>query len=177
MSDELKRVHETREEVAAVEMTPPHPPREDTPEYLKTHRFLVETKDSPCEVCGVRKSTLRDAAANPCGATAIETHHYPIERSLMDACDPLKVHAQFPEVYDQPTLERFVDSVRNMKVLCSVHHRDPELGIHHLLAQDFAVLPFLRDGYRIAARAEDAATVEAKDERIEKAAGMEGQQG
>lgn len=167
VSDTLNRVHATVESVAAIECTPPHPPREDTPEYTKTHHFLVNVKDSPCEICGVRKSTLGVPSANPLGASAIETHHYPIERSLADACDPLKVHVAFPEVYDQDTLMRFVDSVRNMKVLCDRHHRDGELGIHHLLAQDFAVLPFLRAGYQIAATAKDETAALAKDEQIE----------
>lgn len=118
MSDELQHVHVTSEGVASYEMTPPHPPRIETPAYHKTHDYLINKMDKPCDVCGVKKSTLGDATQNPFGAKDIETHHYPIERSLMDACDPDKVHKQFPEVIDQATLEAFVDSPRNMLVLC-----------------------------------------------------------
>lgn len=163
----LSHVHETRETVATVEMTPPHPPRTSTPEYARAHKFLVTTKNSPCLVCGVTRRTLRNPAKNPCGAKAIETHHYPIERSLMDACDPVKVHRDFPQVYDAATLAAFVDSPANLIVLCDFHHRSVEAGIHHLLTQDFAVLKYLKNGYQVAATRQDAAAVLAKDEAIE----------
>ncbi len=115
----------------------------------------------------MRRSTLTDPAQNPVGAKDLETHHYPIERSLAAACDPLKVHARFPSVYDEATLMTFVDSPANLVVLCDVHHRSMTTGIHHLLAQDFAILPFLRSGYQIAvASADGAAIALAHDEQI-----------
>jgi len=173
MSTVLAHVHETTEGVATAEYTPPHPPRSETPEYAKAHRFLVYTKNKPCEVCGVTQRTLKNPKRNPFGATAVETHHFPIERSLADACDPAKVHEDFPQVYDRATLMAFVDSPANLKVLCSVHHRSPEHGIHHLLPQDFAVQRYLLDGYVIAGKPADAATIEATDERIMQADGLE----
>lgn len=167
MSDILKHVHITSEGVASYELSPPHPPRVETPAYHRTHEYLVNKLDKPCVVCGVTKSTLADAAKNPCKAEDIETHHYPIERSLMDACDPDKVHKQFPLVVDRETLEQFIDSPLNMLVLCSIHHRSTELGIHHLLSQDFAVLPYLYDGYHIAATLEHKEEYEKCDDVIE----------
>lgn len=168
-SDVLSRVHETIETVATVELTPPHPPRVETPEYLKAHRFLINVKNSPCIICGVTKRTLRNPRKNPYGATQMESHHYPIERSLMDACDPKRVHRDFPQVYDTASLATFVDSPANLIVLCDTHHRSPELGIHHLLTQDWAILKYLKAGYRVAATKRDAAAVMAADEQIETA--------
>lgn len=168
----LAHVHETDEAVAAVEMTPPHPPRTETPAYRAAHNFLINKKNTGCRVCGVTKRTLKVAAKNPAGATQLESHHYPIERSLMDACDPLKVHRDFPQVHDRATLAAFVDSIPNLIVLCDVHHRGVESGIHHLLVQDWAILPYLLDGYQVAARTADAAAVEAHDEQIETAANL-----
>lgn len=172
-SRELEHVHETREEVAAVEMTPPHPPREETPEYARAHHFLIYEKKAACRSCRVNVDTLGDPALNRYGATQMESHHYPIERSLMDACDPRKVHDDFPQVYDLASLAAFVDSPANLIVLCDVCHRSPERGIHHLLTQDYAIQRYLRDGYQVAARMQDAARVEAADEHIEEAAGLE----
>lgn len=168
----LAHVHETSEAVATVEMTPPHPPRVETPAYRAAHSFLINRKNTPCHVCGVTKRTLKNPAKNPFGAGALETHHYPIERSLMDACDPRKVHQDFPQVHDRATLESFVDSIPNLLVLCDVHHRSVEHGIHHLLTQDFAVQRYLLDGYVVAAEVKDAAQVEAADERIEQREAM-----
>lgn len=162
----LSRVHATTEGVAAVEMTPPHPPREETPEYARAHNHLVKVLDEPCAMCGVRNSTLHDSKQNPFGATAIETHHYPIERSLLDACDPRKVGVVFPQVKDRASLETFVDSEQNLMVLCDIHHRHPLHGIHHLTPQDFFVQPFLLEGYQVASTQEDAAKVMAADEKL-----------
>jgi hypothetical protein len=162
----LSRVHATTEGVAAVEMTPPHPPREETPEYKRAHHHLVYDLDSPCAMCGVRHSTLQDPKENPFGATALETHHYPIERSLLDACDPTKVGVVFPHVKDQATLEAFVDSEHNLMVLCDIHHRHPLHGIHHLTPQDFFVQPFLWEGYQVVTTKEEAAKVMAADEAL-----------
>ncbi len=162
----LSRVHATTEGVATVEMTPPHPPREETPEYAKAHHHLVHVLDEPCAMCGVRNSTLHDPKQNPFGATAVETHHYPIERSLLDACDPRKVGVVFPEVKDRASLEAFVDSEQNLMVLCDIHHRHPLHGIHHLTPQDFFVQPFLFEGYQVVSTQEDAAKVLAADEKL-----------
>ena len=169
----LAHVHETDEAVAIVEMTPPHPPRVETPAYLAAHKFLINTKGAGCHVCGVTKRQLRNPTRNPFGAKALETHHYPIERSLMDACDPMKVHADFPQVHDRATLESFVDSIPNLLVLCDVHHRSVERGIHHLLTQDWIIQRYLYAGYIVAAEAKMAAQVEAQDEQIEQRAGLE----
>ncbi len=167
-SEILAHVHATTEGVAEVEMTPPHPPREETPQYAKAHHHLIYELDEPCAMCGVRHSTLKDPAQNPFGATAMETHHYPIERSLVDACDPAKVGLVFPQVKDQQSLQDFVDSENNLMVLCDVHHRHPLHGIHHLTPQDFFVQPFLIAGYQVVATEDTAAATLAADEALVK---------
>lgn len=157
----LVHVHQTHEQVAGIELTPPHAPRVETPAYKKAHHFLVHEKKAGCAICEVTVDTVR-------APDTIETHHFPIERSLLDACDPHKVHRDFPQVYDQATLEQFVDSPANLLVLCSTHHRHPEHGIHHLLVQDWKVQRYLKDGYLVAAATpEDAARDQATDEAIE----------
>jgi len=162
----LSHVHATTEGVAAVEMTPPHPPREETPQYVRAHHHLVYELDEPCAMCGVKRSTLKDPAQNPFGATALETHHYPIERSLLDACDFAKVGLVFPQVKDLDSLNDFVDSENNLMVLCDVHHRHPLHGIHHLTPQDFFVQPFLLVGYQVVATQQDQAATMAADEAL-----------
>ncbi len=171
VTSKLGSVHATVEGVESIELTPPHPPREDTPEYVKTHHHLTIVLDSPCAICGVRNSTLKDHNHNVFGSKALETHHYPIERSLLDACDPRKISVVFPQVKDQASLEAFVDSEGNMMVLCDVHHRHPMFGIHHLAVQDFFIQSFLLDGYQVVADQADEAAILARDEAIEKAHG------
>lgn len=173
----IDEVHSTVVSVASVEMTPPHPPREETAAYTKAHHHLIYDLDSPCAMCGVRHSTLNNPKENPFGAKSLETHHYPIERSLAHACDPKKVGLVFPQVKDHESLEAFIDSADNLMVLCDVHHRHPLHGIHHLTPQDFFVQPFLWKGYQIVATEETAEKVGSANEklisRIEKRLGIE----
>lgn len=133
-----------------VEFFPEHPPRTDSAEYRATHKLLVVTLDGACADCGVRTSTLGDPERNPHGATQLETHHYPIQRELADAVDPIKVGRDFPEVVDRRTLKLFIDGPKNMLVLCDVDHRSPTRGIHHLNASMQAVKRYLLDGYVLA---------------------------
>ena len=167
-STELMHVHSTISGVSDTEMTPPHPPREETPMYNKTHNHLVNKLDEPCAICGVRKSTIGDPKQNLFGAKDLETHHYPIERSLLNACDPTKIAVIFPQVKDRETLEAFIDSEANMIVLCDIHHRHPLYGIHHLVGPDFSVQPFLFGGYQVVAGGGDVEKIKEKDEEIVK---------
>lgn len=163
MATEVTHVTGDEETKNLIEFYPPHPPRSDTAEYRATHRLLVLTLDQPCEVCGVRRSTLANPDANPCGAKALESHHYPIQREFADACDPVKVGRQFKQVVDRPSLDMFIDSPKNMKILCDVHHRSTTKGIHHLNSALFAIQPFLLDGYVI----DDLLANEARDIQID----------
>ncbi len=166
----VSHVHVTHEEVASSEFTPPHPPREETPAYRRAHHQLVVVEDRPCSVCGVRNSTLGNQGKNPFGAQALETHHYPVERSLADACDWRRVAAAFPQagIRDEASFLAWIDSPGNLLVLCDVHHRSPQRGIHHLLPQDFAIQPYLKDGYVVAGEVADQAIL-ARDEQIAEA--------
>lgn len=139
-----------------VEFFPAHPPRADTPEYHATHKLLVDTLDTPCADCGVRKSTLNDPAQNPHEAKQIETHHYPLQREFADALDPMKVNRDFKEVTDRRSLNLFIDSPKNMLVLCDVDHRSSYRGIHHINASLQAAKKYFLDGYIFADHAANA---------------------
>ncbi|GER91061.1 hypothetical protein KDW_52230 [Dictyobacter vulcani] len=51
-------------------------------------------------------------------------------------------------------------------VLCDIHHRHPHYGIHHLLAQDFFIQPYLYNGYQVVAEVEEQAKIMAANERV-----------
>lgn len=165
--DELPS-HETADEETKglEEFFPAHPPRKDTPEYRQTHKLLVNTLNMPCRDCGVRKSTLDDPKANPLGAKQLESHHWPLQREFADALDPAKVHKEFPEVTDRHSLNMFIDSPKNMLILCDIDHRSKSRGIHHINESLEACKRFLLDGYVIADVATNAARDLAIDEKL-----------
>jgi hypothetical protein len=160
--------HEQPVPIAAheVDFYPPHPPRSETTEYNQTHHLLVNVLDTPCRICGVRKSTLGDPAQNPYKATALETHHYPVQREFTDAVDWRKVARDFTQVVDQKSLLLFVDSPANMWVLCSHCHRDSKAGVHHAVVADWIIHRYLFDGYILTDSADHAAADLAIDQAI-----------
>ena len=147
-SSTLQHVHATIEPDTHIELTPPHPPRTETPIYTATHRRLVIVEDRPCFICGVRRSDLRDPKrkrdpiVNPYKATALETHHWPVERSLADAIDPTLVAQTYPTVRQFKTFIAWVDSEYNMLVLCSACHRTADHAIHKAHWQDVIATKF-----------------------------------
>lgn len=159
-------MHPTQEQTENIELTPPHPKRRESSRYKKSHEYLIHVQDTPCQACGVRQSTLGDPTQNKYGATQLETHHFPIEWSLSHACDPDKVHKKYPQVTDQETLEQFIDSSNNLLVICDICHRSKHRGIHHLLPQDWFILPFLRDDYIIVTNREKEKEAIAHDEEV-----------
>ena len=126
---------------------PAHPPRTSTPEYNATHKLLTHILDMPCRDCGVRLSTLDDPIANPLGAKQLETHHWPLQREFADAIDPVKVGKEYPEVTDRKSLNNFIDSPKNMLVLCDIDHRSKTRGIHHIGDALEACKRFILTGY------------------------------
>jgi hypothetical protein len=149
---------------------PPHPPRTETVEYNATHHLLIGVLDTPCRICGVRRSTLGDPIQNRFNAKDLETHHYPIQREYTDACDWRKVARDFSQVVDQASFLKFVDSPANMWVICDVHHRGERDGIHHTVTNDWIIHRYLLEGYVLTDRAANAAVDLAKDEAIVDAA-------
>lgn len=148
------------------EFYPAHPPRSTTPEYRATHKLLVDTLDTPCRDCGVRKSKLGDPAHNPLGAKQMETHHWPLQREFADALDPVKVGREFPEVTDRESMNKFIDSPKNMLVLCDVDHRSKTRGIHHIDEAVEQAKRFLLDGYVLTGMKADEARALAVDEKL-----------
>lgn len=148
LSHTLDHVHATVEPDTHIELTPPHPPRTETPIYKATHKRLVITENRPCFICGVRRSDVRDplrkkdATINPYQATAVETHHWPIERSLADAVDPSLVAQVYPTVRQFTTFIEWIDSEYNMLVLCSACHRTADHAIHKAHWQDVIATKF-----------------------------------
>lgn len=157
MSDRLQHVHITSEAVSGDTLTPPHPPRADTPTYRRAHERLIHELDTPCYFC--------DAKDNR------ETHHWPVERSLAAAVDIERLARDHPEVRDYPIFMDWVDSEHNLLVLCAECHRGPQ-GIHHALAQDAFIRRYARRDpasgrpYIFAATPDTAQAAEAFDEQL-----------
>ena len=153
------------------EIIPGHPDRFSTEEYRQTRHLLIVVLDTPCEICGVRNSTLSDPDQNPHGSKSVETHHYPIQRELADACDYRKVARDYGKyVLDQASFLKFVDSPANMKCICSHCHRDERVGIHHTVAGDWIIQRYLLDGYVLVDKSANAAVDIAIDNAIVNAA-------
>jgi len=163
-------VSELKRTLAEVAMYPPHPPRTASALYDQTHQQLVVTEDRPCEVCGVRRSTLGDPAANPYGAKALETHHSLIEWAGASEIDwdklaadhptlpnlvalakayhaHLDVHGTFEGTLDPAIVTQFVDSDEQLEVICDIHHRAALQGVHMITGPVWELQHYAAPGY------------------------------
>lgn len=142
---------------------PPHAPRTASAGYTREHKRLTHELDLPCQVCGVRNSTLADPELNKFHAKAIETHHHVIEWALSNAIDLDKFNTRIVErhkanphhdpIYDQPfTQQQMCDWIDhhpdNLWILCDVHHRHTLAGVHAVTYPIWGVQDLLRDDFK-----------------------------
>lgn len=146
MLGEIRRVgglYELHRKLDERAFYPKHDLRKESPEYARVHHAMVHDEDLPCEICGVRNSTLRRRTKNPFRASQLETHHATIEWALANivslelfqrhVIDPLAV--LHPEKYrrhfTKTEMRAWIDHDRdNLMVLCDVHHRHKWVGVH-----------------------------------------------
>lgn len=139
--------HSVRRTLSEAVFYPHHEPREASRLFRDTRKRLIVELDTPCYVCGVRQSTLSDPARNVCRASAMELHHAVIEWALAGAVDLAKLRQQYAAVTDQASLEAWIDSEANSMVLCDMHHRFVEQGIHTLTYPIWLAQRYVRDDY------------------------------
>ena len=103
---------------------PAHETRTESAEFRANKRRLVKQLDIGCWICGSKESR--------------EVHHIH-EWSLWNALDPEKVlnslHAFDPYGYTHAGGEKPIESpddLRNLVVICEVHHRGIGTGVHAL---------------------------------------------
>jgi hypothetical protein len=111
---------------------PTHPHRSDSPEYKKNHDILIDEDKRPCFVCdrlGMKQLPTEH----------LETHHFVIEWAEWENADPIELQKLFDDgVIDfygyskklkgEPV--RSPDDIRNLLVLCPLHHRGKGTGVH-----------------------------------------------
>lgn len=135
--------HDVHRTIREFIVTPDHEPREDDPyaaEYRAARHHAIDVLDSPCWICGIRKST----------GGRMETHHSVIEWSLANGIDPKKLAADFPEldISDEESFRKWLDSEGNLLVLCDVHHRGFP-GIHSVTYPPFRAQRYAKDGVEL----------------------------
>ncbi|MBX9900809.1 MAG: hypothetical protein K2Y28_08505 [Burkholderiaceae bacterium] len=120
---------------------PDHKKRSESAEFRANKRRLVVQLDVPCWICGGRQSR--------------EVHHIH-EWSLWNALDPVKVlnslHVFDPYGYTHAAGDKPIESpddIRNLLVLCEVHHRGINTGVHYLTMPIWFPQRAVKDGMAI----------------------------
>ena len=155
-------IHGGARTLTEIDFYPAHSPRTETTAYKRIHKQLVKVEKRGCLRCGVTIDTLKDPSINPCGATALETHHCVIEWAMANAIDLVKFNAILrPNLAhkhpDEPlyardmTQQELLDWVDhhpdNLWVLCDVHHRHVGFGIHAVTFPLWQTLNLVRDDF------------------------------
>jgi len=112
---------------------PEHERRTESEEFRKTKYRLIEIEDRGCFICGSKEKR--------------EVHHFYIEWALKDAVDFEQFKRDYPQFKKYKTVDDFVDSVDNMMVLCQIHHRHKDKGIHCMDYPEWRIQKYLKEGY------------------------------
>lgn len=125
--EEIKNEHEFKESLQVDVFYPDHTPRIESETFVKSRKHLIDELNTPCFICSM---TLEEAKKQN---TDLELHHYYVEWAYSDAVDwngeIRDKHKDFDwSKFTKP--EDFVDSEYNTMVLCQVHHRHKDKGIH-----------------------------------------------
>lgn len=117
---EIKNEHNFHENLQVDIYYPDHTERATSNLFARTKHQLIDVQDLPCYICGSKVDR--------------EVHHYHIEWAFSDAADWNQMKLIHPD-FDWTTFktaEDFVDSPYNMMILCQLHHRGKNAGIHYL---------------------------------------------
>ena len=118
--DIIPNEHEFKENIVIDIYYPDHSDRSTSNLFLRTKHHLVDVLDTPCWICSTKENR--------------EVHHYHVEWAFSDAVDwdiMKVVHPTF-DWSKFKIAEDFVDSEFNMMILCQLHHRGKDAGIHYL---------------------------------------------
>jgi len=113
---------------------PKHERRTTSSEFRHTRDLLINEQKRACYTCGTRKK--------------LEVHHFWVEWSLANAIDFELLKKVCPAAAKYPTIDKFVDSPDNMRVLCAKHHRHKNYGIHMMDYPDWVAQTFIKEGYQ-----------------------------
>ena len=148
----VNKIHKFEATLHENYFVPPHEPRTPSPEYEALRHHLVVELDTPCNICGVRQSTLNEPNLNEIKATALELHHKVVEWSWHTVADKNKIGVDYPQVLNM-TDSQFLDWLDHSPdialILCDVHHRHRDLGIHEISDPSFNLVKYLRDDFTL----------------------------
>jgi len=149
----VEQTHVERETLTVEVNIPGHAPRTETNLFERTRKALI-AREGGCWICGAK-----DSKESP-----LQSHHYPVERSLATAWDwPRFIrdckagmwgpHAQ---AFDWDTFDpvsdpyKFVDDQTvNGLLLCEAHHIGKDQGIHTMPHPLWVWQRYAPEGYRL----------------------------
>jgi len=159
MSSDSVAPHDYEKTVAFSEEIPKHEPRgEFNDSFYQSEREVALDHADGCWICGRTEDDLKDADGY---GQYLEAHHWAVEWSLWNACDPDLIQSLFDSLFidfygfceDKEGEEvTHPGDRRNLVVLCPRHHRyspDPDKGggVHNLTFPVWVSQRSMKDGY------------------------------
>lgn len=142
--------HETRHTFTEIEEYPDHEPRTASAAFERNRRQLIEVEKRGCFVCDMLGLLPPDKP--------YEAHHFLCEWSEWGNVDAAKMQrlfdAGFVDFYGHSArlkgqLVESPDDIRNLLILCPLHHRASGTGIHATTAPMWCSQAVARDGVDI----------------------------
>lgn len=167
-SPEVPPAHYERRTLTEMVAYPPHGPRNSDPHYKvfeAAKHHLVHVLGVGCWIGGATLAQIQAglAAGHRCtGATQLEAHHAVAEFAGLNEIDWQKVAKDFPQVgiHSDEDFLNFAESEGGLTIICDVHHRHPNHGIHMVTYPAWLLDRYARDEWEFLPEGKDGHAAE-----------------
>ncbi len=138
---------------------PPHGPRASDPHYAIFHAartHLIDVLGVGCWLGGATKAQIVAGlpTTHRCyGAVQLEAHHEVAEFAGLTEIDWAKVADDFPQagITSDEDFLRFAESEGGLSIICDLHHRHAQRGIHAITYPVWKLDRYAQDGWEFLA--------------------------
>jgi hypothetical protein len=136
--------HEQKFTHSYIVVYPAHEPRASDPHKHDFLAWKADRKSSNTYYCDFAKQH-RNGDESECDLThPLEAHHKIVELAMVNELDFTLLEADFPGISNPDLAGSWIDSDKNLTLLCVNHHRGP-MGVHNASASDYGSSFYIRN--------------------------------
>ena len=136
--------HEQRITHAYLVHYPAHAPRAQDPHHVDFEKWKRQREEDGTHYCDFAHDHRGGDTSECDNEHPLEAHHKVVELAMLNEVDFALLEQDFPGISDPGTAGTWIDSDKNLTLLCSYHHRGP-MGVHVASSSDFTSEGYVRN--------------------------------
>jgi hypothetical protein len=123
---------------------PEHAPRERDPHKKDFEKWKQGRRDSNTYYCDFAHEHRGGDTSECDNEHPLEAHHKVVELAMLNEVDFALLEKDFPGIGNPDEAGAWIDSDKNLTLLCTYHHRGP-MGVHVASYSDFTSESYVRN--------------------------------